>query len=321
MKFKLIVITILLVIGGCFSASILSFYRAGLKRGQVLGASTAKVIPNQIIEDGISKIVYSNDLVLSNILDSANVKVYPEDKMTVLVRPELGIGSTIVVRHATSITLSDQDFVKDVRTWSETVGDVLKENKVVLKNSDFVNPGKDTILENGMKINVIRVKKEPSDTEVSIPYKTKKQDDPNTWYGSTSILQSGQNGSKKIEYVTTYYNRQFHSKDIVKETTIKNPTIKIIGIGTKRRVLSSVRGIATATNLSNAVVSANYKRGTLIRITNLASGVSIIKTVNYTWGTATPPAGIVLDLSWSILDELKFNYVGKGPSVLVEEII
>lgn len=318
---KLFLWTILIIIGAWFAISASLFYRGSVKRGQVLGESTAKVIPNQIIEDGVSKTVYENNLNLHNILASQNVTVYPEDKMTVYVRPELGIGSTIVVRHATTVYLSDQDFEKDVRTWSETVNDVLKENKIVLRGDDFVDPGKDTRLENNMTIDVIRVKKESSQTEVSIPFETKKQDDPNTWYGSSSILTPGKNGSKKIEYVTTYYNGLFHSKDVVKETVLENPTTKIIGIGTKRRVLSSVRGYATATNLANATVSATYPRGTLIRITNLSSGKQVIKTVNYTWGTATPPAGVVLDLSWSILDELGFNYVGKGPYVLVEEII
>jgi uncharacterized protein YabE (DUF348 family) len=265
---KIFFLTILLVIGAWFSISTLSFYHSALNRGQVLGASTSKTIPIEIVEDGVSKIIYTDNLIQKNILSSANVQIYPEDKITVLVRPELGIGSTIVVRHATSVTLSDQTYEKEIRTWSETVGDVLKETKIVVKGLDFVNPDSNARLENGMKINVIRVKQVFSESEVSISYETKKQDDSNTWYGSSSILQAGENGSKKIKYVTTYYNNQFYSKDIVKDTIIENPTTKIIGIGTKRRVLSSVKGYATATNLSNSTVSANYPRGTLIRITS-----------------------------------------------------
>ena len=108
---------------------------------------------------------------------------------------------------------------------------------------------------------------------------------------------------------------------MIKDEIVEKPTNKIVRIGTKVIVLSSVRGYATIYNPSSCtVVSANYKKGTSIRITNLKNGASAIKNVDCTWGIASAPDGIVLDLSRSVLSELKYDGSGKGPLVLVEEL-
>lgn len=237
-----------------------------------------------------------------------------------LIDPNFGFGGVQAIFTAPEYTIIDAGRSRTVSSFKKTIGGVLDENGYEIAREDQVSPGLEIVANSTVKINITRVEFADLEKTESIPFQTKTVDDPTLERGKTSVSQAGQDGQRKLTYRVRRENGLEVSRDLEKNEIVTKPQDKIVKNGTKVVVLSSVRGIATATNLSNAVVSANYKRGTTIRITNLANGVKIIKTVNYTWGTATAPSGIVLDLSWSILDELKFNGFGAGPNVLVEEL-
>jgi len=253
-------------------------------------------------EEGASEMQFNHSRRIVNIFD-----------------PRFGLGGIQAIFTAPVYKVQDGEQALTFSSFKKTVGDILAENGVVLANEDQVTPAvSESPLTNSIKIT--RVSVAQIDEFQTLPYQTKTIDDPTLERGKQIIQQAGKNGKKKITYEVRRENGVEISKTLVSQTVEEEPQTKIIKNGTKVVVLSSVRGIATATNLSNAVVSANYRRGTLLRITNVSNGVSIIKTVNYTWGTASAPSGVVLDLSWSILDELNFNGNGAGPSVLVEEL-
>jgi len=240
-------------------------------------------------------------------------------KLVNLVDPRFGLGGIQAVFVAPIYKVDDGGEPLACPSFFKSVGDILADCSIILANEDTVAPPLSSPAElNSIKIT--RVSVAELEQFETLPYQTKTVDDPNLERGKQKIEQEGKYGKKRLVYQVRRENGVEVSRTLLSEETIEKPQNKIVKNGTKVVVLSSVRGIATATNLSNAVVSANYKRGTLLRITNASNGVSILKTVNYTWGTADPPAGIVMDLSWSILDELKFNGKGAGPSVLVEEI-
>lgn len=240
-------------------------------------------------------------------------------KVVNLVDPRFGLGGIQAVFVAPQYQVNDGGEALTCPSFYKSVGDILTDCSIILAKEDTVEP--DLLSPPGINtIKITRVSVAELEQFETLPYQTKTIDDPNLERGKQKVEQAGKYGKKRLVYQIRRENGVEVSRTVIKEEIVEKPENKIIKNGTKVVVLSSVRGVATATNLSNAVVSANYKRGTLIRITNSANGVSILKTVNYTWGTADPPAGIVLDLSWNILDELKFNGSGAGPNVLVEEI-
>lgn len=246
-----------------------------------------------------------------------------QDKVVTLIDPKFSIAGISAVFRAPKYTVIDQTKTYDLFSFKRRVGDILTAGGVDIANEDMVNPPLSAtapLVENNNLIKITRVSIAEIEKFEALPYQTKRIDDPTLERGKEKVQQEGKTGKKRLLYSVRRENGVEVSRALSKEETVEKPQDKIIKVGTKIVVLSSIRGIATATNLSNAVVSANYRKGTLVRITNLANGVQITKTVNYTWGTAKAPDGIVLDLSWSILDELKFNGRGKGPNVLVEEI-
>jgi len=234
--------------------------------------------------------------------------------------PNFGLGGIQAVFYPPEFTILDASRTIKVKSFKRVVGDVLQENGVVIAKEDQVVPGLADRAKATQEIKITRVELAEVEKNETLPYQSKEIDDDRLERGKKAVKQEGKTGKKVLTYQVRRENGIEVSNKLIKEEITEKPKDKITLIGTKVVVLSSVKGYATATNRSNAVVSANYKRGTLLRITNLANGKTILKTVNYTWGIASPPDGVVLDLSWSILDELKFSGNDKGPVVLVEEI-
>lgn len=228
------------------------------------------------------------------------------------------------IYRAPKYTVYDGNTPIEIYSFKRGVNEILADGGVELAIEDVVDPPRGALMSSpvnaGKTIKITRVVEAEIEKFEPLPYQTKEIDDNTLECGLRKTTQEGKVGQRRLLYLVHRENGAETSRKLIKDEITQKPQDKIIKVGTKVVVLSSVSGTATATNLANAVVSANYKKGTLIRITNRTNGVAIIKTVNYTWGLARPPEGIVLDLSWSILGELKYSGSGAGPSVLVEEL-
>ncbi len=242
----------------------------------------------------------------------------PSEKIINITPLRFGVGSIQIKLIAPTFEIDDGANKIYFSSFKRGVQGVLKEAGIILAKDDRVEPALDQVPRD-KKIKITRVIESELEEFETVPFQTKEILDANLERGKTLVEQAGSTGKKRLLYSVRRENGVEISKRLISSDMIEKPQNKIIHIGTKVVVLSSVSGLATATNLSNAVVSANYRRGTLVRITNLDNGKRIEKTVNYTWGIATPPDGVVLDLSWDILDQLGYNG-GRGVNVLVEEL-
>jgi len=105
----------------------------------------------------------------------------------------------------------------------------------------------------------------------------------------------------------------------VSSKVAKSPVNKIIKKGTKLKLGSPKYGIATWYPIGSSYTTACniFPRGTLLKVTNIANGKSIIVKVNDTGGFRLP---IIVDLSKYAFREIGNLYQGKL-SVKVEEIL
>lgn len=244
---------------------------------------------------------------------------YPEDKISVFPDLKMDIGGKVTLKRAPSFTLHDGKKTLILRSWQGTVGELLIEKNVELGTDDKINFATDMTLENGMEITITRVSITNVIEKQSIAFQILEKEDPNLDYGKKRV-ESGVQGEKKLTYRVRREDGEEVERKLISTEITNQPKSQINYTGTKVTVLSSVRGKATIGPKNCNIVSANYKRGTLVRITNQANGVKLFGTVDCTWGTATAPDGIVLDVSMGVMGSLKWNGSGAGPSVLVEEI-
>ena len=270
------------------------------------------------------KIVHSGssaEVDLRTISIDLDVNPYLEDRLSSF--PELGfeMGGKITLHRAPSYTVVDGKKSMLYRSWAESVGELLIEKGVALGDEDKINFSADEALTLDILIKIIRVARTKLVEKESIDFKVIEKEDPNLERGKTRIEQHGERGIREIAYEVIREDGEETSRTLISNEITKEAINTIKYYGTKITVLSSVKGYATLTNAySNGVVSANYGRGTLLRITNLANGVRIEKRVTHTWGAASAPWGVVLDVGANIWTSLGYSEWGRGPYVLVEKI-
>lgn len=238
-----------------------------------------------------------------------------------IIDPSVSFGGVQGIFRAPKYTIIDGNKKSETFSFKRGVQGILDEAGVELAKEDRAEPPVSASAIGISEIKITRVEEAEVEKFETLPYQTKEIDDPNLDRGVKKVSQDGQNGKKRYVYLVRRENGVEVSRVKKIEEIVEKPVDKIIKNGTKVTVLSSTGGYATIYNPSScSVVSVNYRKGTLVRITNKANGVSVIKTVDCTWGIASHPSDVVLDLSRSVLSELKYNGSGKGALVLVEEL-
>lgn len=256
---------------------------------------------------------------LADIVSDLDIINYPEDKLSIFPELYMEMGGKITLRRAPVINLKDGKKKFIYRSWANNVGELLAEKKIQLGADDKVVPPLSSPVTDSMEVKINRVAITTIIEKKEIDFKKLEKNDPELKYGKTR-LEAGIKGEKQLTYLVTRIDGEEVSRVLQESKITAQPKDEIKYTGTKVIVLSSISGKATIGPSFCNIVSANYRKGTLVRITNLASRASFIDTVDCTWGTATAPDGIVLDLSRANLSRLKWNGSGAGPQVLVEEI-
>lgn len=228
--------------------------------------------------------------------------------------PKFGLGGIQAIFVAPKYTVQDGEQALTFSSFKKTVGDILKENGIVLANEDQIDPPvEQSPLAN--KILITRVSVAQIDEFQTLPYQTKTIDDPTLERGTKVVEQTGKEGRKKLTYQVRRENGVEVSRALINQTIETASQDKIIKNGTKIVVLSTLTGEASWTNGVTAM--RNYSRGTTIRVTNLTNGKSVVTTVGG-WGPQEW-TGRILDL-----DRADFGAIadiGSGTAnVLVEEI-
>jgi len=263
----------------------------------------------------------SNFLLEREIAIDLNASPYKEDKFVSFPRIDMQLGSIIKLYRAPRYVIVDGNQTVEVRSWKENVGELLSEKDIALGKDDKINFATSFELEPEMEIKIVRVAKTELVEEEEIDYKVIKKADPELDRGKIRVEQYGEKGVRELTYEVIRENGVEISRTLLRNEVIKEPVNTIKYFGTKVTVLSSVKGYATLTNdYPSGIVSSNYSRGILLRITNLANGKRYEGRVTHTWGSAKAPAGVDLDVGIKIWRELGYTDWGRGPHVLVEEI-
>ena len=227
-----------------------------------------------------------------------------EDKFLAFPDIEMGIGSKITLYRAPEYKIYDGKKELVARSWVETVGELLKENKITLGTNDKINFSLDTLLETGNDINIIRVAKTTVTESEPIEYAVKKIKDSDLEKGKSYVQQSGEKGEKQYIYEVTREDGVEISK-ILKETKIvSKPIDEEIIVGTK--IISYGTGKATwyrwpSMESKNKYYAASktIPRGTNVWVVNTSNGKGVKVTILDRVG-----ASVAIDLSPTAFNQI-----------------
>ncbi len=252
---------------------------------------------------------FSGHRDIDKILDHLGIKVYPEDIIenasSPLKEPTLGV--KIRIKRALPVNFCFNGQGEVVRTWSKTVGGLLLEKGILLNPKDKVSPSLTTRLVANMKVEIIQISFKDIKRVVKIPPPIVYVNDSNLPRGDLKVKKSGSYGEKEQILQVKYRNGQVVSKKVIKEKIIKKPIPRIVSKGTKPVYWGWVtwygpgfhgRRTASGEAFNMYALTAAHKWlpfGTRVRVTNLATGRSVIVRIN----DRGPYSYHVLDLSYA----------------------
>lgn len=256
----------------------------------------------------------------ADVLANLPTTVYPEDRVTFVVDPALGLGSIVQIERAATVKLIDGKTVFHKRTFATTIDELLAETNRPLLGLDRVHPSLSAIVEPKMTVAVTRVAKVERIVKLIEPFKTIEKPDTSLDRGQNIIEDTGKNGERTKIYEDTREDGEVvHSKLKSNIVTVK-PVNKVIRAGTRLRYGRSYSGKATWYNLCCKKVASNiFKKGTWVEVTNAATGKKIEVQVDDSGGFG---AQVAIDLHPDYFLKLG-GTLGQGviSSVTVREVL
>lgn len=195
-----------------------------------------RAVPVTVIDGGRKTYAYSAAATPRSIVKQAGVTVYPEDRLnlepTENFLTDSSIGERVIIDRATPINLNLYGTAVPMRTQASTVGDLLREKNITLKEGDTVQPAPSEKLTASSQVFVIRKGKQVVSQEQEIPAPKEEVEDPNLSYGTTAVRQQGVAGKKIITYEIELQNGQEIGRRVIQEVISQEPVKQIVARGT-----------------------------------------------------------------------------------------
>lgn len=192
-----------------YRASLVTFVHTNGKTLKTMFAGTvAELIESQgvTLSDGIFSSVNVNAVVTNNLL--------------------------VEIISAYDILINVDGEKKSVKTTAKTVGELLKEQGIILDEDDEVLPVADTVLSNDLTVDILRVEYVTREADESVPFTSERVNSSALQKGVEKVTQKGVNGVKTVTYKDKVVNGVVESTETVGEAITKEPVKEITKVGT-----------------------------------------------------------------------------------------
>ena len=166
-------------------------------------------------------------------LDAAGIVLLEGDEVAPPLEVPLASGDEIRVARARRAYVNVDGRQVEVTLAKGTVRDALVAADVRMGPLDRVQPVRETPLEDGMEITVIRVVQEEVEERETIPFATLEWADPHLSKGETRVLRDGREGILVRRVLLTYENGELAARRVVSNEVVQEAIARIIGIGTR----------------------------------------------------------------------------------------
>lgn len=219
----------------------------------LVNSSTRKQV--YLVVDGQVKKIETNKSVLQEMLDEQAISLKPEDLVSMPLSGSLQDGDKVVIDRAAPVQVTVDGATKKLYTTKDTVGDVLKEFGVSLKENDKVTPALTERVTEQTDIRIVRVNKQVVDRHESLPFRVIKTADPSLTVGDNRVIQQGKPGVMVQHIEKVYHDGQMVSMRMIGKEVQTKTLDKVIAVGTKKKPAPPV--VQTAAVKSSSTVKAS----------------------------------------------------------------
>ncbi len=151
-----------------------------------------------IIDDGVSRVVYTRKKDVNKILEEYGVSLKENDILTFSGWEKNH--ATIDIKRAVNVSIKVDGETINVISVGRNLSETLSDNNIHLGDNDIVNKELDCKLNDGDEIIIQRVEYRINTLTEDIPFNNIDKDSSNLLKGSKKISTKGQNGQKSLIY-------------------------------------------------------------------------------------------------------------------------
>ena len=167
------------------------------------------------------------------IVQQSGITVYPEDLVTTAPSNQFtgggAIAETVAIKRSVPISLIVYGAPTVSRSHSDTVGGMLKEKNIILRNGDTVQPTSETPITPNQQIFILHKGTEIVTATQSIPEPVQTISDSTLSAGTKAIRQQGSAG---VLLITYQVDTKTGAKTQLQSVQIQPPVTQIVAVGT-----------------------------------------------------------------------------------------
>ena len=187
---------------------------------------------------------------VGEFMKEEGIQLRAEDKVSEGMDETIEEGMNIKIEKAFPIVLKVGNKEREVWSTSTTVADLLKSEKVSVKELDRVSPELSDRLTGKTAVTVTKVEKVTDVVEEPINYEIISRKDSSLEKGKERVITEGQKGLISKTYELTKENGKIVSKELISEETVEEKIDQVVAVGTKEKRAAVKRVSASSSSSS-----------------------------------------------------------------------
>lgn len=187
--------------------------------------------------DGATKVkVVTPYQTAGQIVSDVGISLYAEDTTSLKRSNDLiadGAGLQLEIDRAVPITLDLYGKKTEIRTQGETVGEMLKEKEIVLKENDKASLASSTPIAAGMEVRVWREGKQTITVDENVAFGVEQIKDADRPTNYKAVQTAGIDGKRSVTYEIEVRNGQEIARTEIAAIVTQQPQNQVEVIGTK----------------------------------------------------------------------------------------
>lgn len=139
----------------------------------------------------------------------------------------------ITIRTPKTFTVVHDGRRQEVTSTARTVGEMLADLDVTVRDGDLVSAPSGSVLQAGQTVTVTRVERRSVTRTKRLPFKTRNVLDPTLAAGRTRVVSAGKAGAVRISYVAIYVDGVLAQKSKPQTVLLRAARGRVVRVGTK----------------------------------------------------------------------------------------
>ena len=145
--------------------------------------------------------------------------------------------TSLVLRTPKHVVIKDHGKTLRTDTTAATVGQALRQLDIPLDSDDQVRPLRHTEIEDGLKIQVLRIKTHTVTRHEQVDFPVVKRYDSSMYTDQSRTITRGKVGSALVTYKVVNINGKWDHRTVLNRRVLVQPKAQVVRVGTKERPL------------------------------------------------------------------------------------